>query len=61
MAHTTKNPKKNFQPNTKGSCSHSSNNNFGNAYNVTHEVSKNRKYMIHVIIVVKIIRRLILH
>ena len=43
MAHNNKNPKKHFQPNAKGSCSHSSTNNSGNASNVTHEVSKKKK------------------
>jgi hypothetical protein len=43
MTHNNKNPKKSFQPNTKGSCSHSSTNNSSNASNVTHEVSKNKK------------------
>ena len=37
------NPKKSFQPNTKGSGSHSSTNNSSNASNVTHEVSKKKK------------------
>jgi hypothetical protein len=42
MAHNYKNHKKKFQPNTKGSCSHSSTNNSSNASNVTHEVSKKK-------------------
>jgi hypothetical protein len=43
MSHNNKNPKKSFQPNTKVSCSHSSTNNYGNASNVAHEVSKKKK------------------
>lgn len=43
MAHNNKNPKKSFQPNTKGCCSHSSTNNSGNTSNVTLEVSKKKK------------------
>jgi hypothetical protein len=43
MTHNNKNPKKHFQPNTKGSCSHSSINNSGNDSNVTHEFSKTNK------------------
>ena len=43
MAHNNKNPKKHFQPNTKGLCLHSSTNNFGHAYKFTHEVSNKKK------------------
>ena len=43
MTHINKNPKKRFQPNSKGSCSHSSTNNSSNASNVTHEISKKKK------------------
>ena len=46
MTHNTKNPK-NLQPNTKGSCLHSSTNNSGNSSNVIYEFSQKKKLYDH--------------